>query len=202
MELIEHITGNLFRRRLLLLSMCITLASAISRAQPIVVTGSISTTGGESLAFASVVLLTPDDSAIVASSASDVNGNFSITDRAPRDQYILQATFIGYQAFYKGIFHGGSSDTLRVGRIILTPGSVHLKEITITERRDPIAIKGDTTEYRAESFATLAYADAENLLKKIPGLDVLTDGSIQAAGDPVKRIFKVGQWPSRRVIFS
>jgi hypothetical protein len=54
-------------------------------------------------------------------------------------------------------------------------------------------VRKDTIEFNAESFKTLPTAVVEDLLKKLPGVAVAADGSIQVNGKPVSRILVDGK---------
>ncbi|NDC43069.1 MAG: TonB-dependent receptor, partial [Chitinophagia bacterium] len=64
---------------------------------------------------------------------------------------------------------------------------------TINQQIAAIKIKGDTTEYVADSFATKQNATVEDLLKKLPGIQVDKNGKITAQGSEVKKILVDGE---------
>ncbi len=49
-------------------------------------------------------------------------------------------------------------------------------------RQSAIRIKGDTTEFTADSFHVKPNATVEDLLKELPGVQVDKDGKITAQG--------------------
>src|SRR5690606_5276103 len=74
-------------------------------------------------------------------------------------------------------------------KIKLKKSAVSLQEAVI-KAKQPITVKGDTIEYDADSFRTAADENLEDLLKKLPGLQV-EDGKVYYEGKEIKTI-KVG----------
>ncbi|MCE3281844.1 MAG: hypothetical protein K0Q66_581, partial [Chitinophagaceae bacterium] len=69
--------------------------------------------------------------------------------------------------------------------------SKDLGNITVTSA--PVVIKGDTTEFNAGSFKTKPNASTEDLLKKLPGVQVDKDGNVKAQGEDVKKVLVDGK---------
>ena len=53
--------------------------------------------------------------------------------------------------------------------------------------------KGDTLSYNASAFKTVRDASAEGLLSKMPGIKVNSDGSVDAQGEAVEKVFVDGK---------
>jgi len=70
---------------------------------------------------------------------------------------------------------------------------VTLGEVVVEQERAPVTIKADTVEFNAQSFKTQPNAQVEELLKKLPGLEVSRDGTIKAQGEEVKRVLVDGK---------
>jgi hypothetical protein len=49
-------------------------------------------------------------------------------------------------------------------------------------KRPPVTLIGDTVQYNAGSFKTQPNASVEQLLKKLPGVQVAKDGTVKAPG--------------------
>src|SRR4029078_6500864 len=67
-----------------------------------------------------------------------------------------------------------------------------LQEVIIKTGK-PIQIKGDTTVYTADSFKVSANANVEELLRKLPGIQVDKDGKIKAMGETVEKVLVDGE---------
>lgn len=192
MELKKEKTKGVSVLVMILLSGFFLLLVQIGVAQPLVITGEILAGEDERLPSATVQLMTFDDSTVVANGVTDIYGIFVLTDSLPKARYIFKASYIGFRPAYKDVIVEGN-DTVSIGILRLRERAIQLEEVTITERRDPIVMKDDTIEYRVESFSTMPHANVETLLRKIPGLEVGRDGSINAGGAPVVRIYVNGK---------
>lgn len=192
MEATKKNEGNVFVPKLLFMAFLLLLGH-LGAAQTLVFTGTISAGEAENLPSATVKLLSAHDSAAVATTVTDVDGRFILVDSFPQSSYILKASYMGYRDAYRHLVVIQESDTISVGTLKLRASAIHLQEVTITERRDPIVVTEDTIEYRVESFPTMPHANVESLLRKIPGLEVGRDGSINAGGEPVARIYVNGK---------
>ncbi len=63
----------------------------------------------------------------------------------------------------------------------------------VMAERPPVTVKNDTIEFNASAFKTLPNALVEDLLKKLPGVQVDKEGNIMANGKPVNRILVDGK---------
>lgn len=140
---------------------------------------------GTPLPSATVVLLHPRDSVMEYFAITDAKGLFKIKAIADGD-YIFQASYVGYQSFYKNISVKGLDQHL--GAIVLQNEQIYLDAATVTAERIPILIKKDTVEYNASSFRTQPNDVVEDLLKQLPGVEVDKDGTIRAQGQEVDQI--------------
>jgi uncharacterized UBP type Zn finger protein len=85
------------------------------------------------------------------------------------------------------------SDTSKIDlkKIIMIPESVLLQEVVV-RAGVPIRMKGDTLEYTADSFGVRAGANVEELLKRLPGIQVDKNGKITAQGKEVQKVLVDG----------
>src|SRR5690625_625814 len=133
-----------------------------------------------------------EDSTLISLGFTDSEGHF-ILKKIPKDEnLIFRIFYTGYAQFAKTLKEV-KSDTLDLGKIYLSRRATSLSEVTITGQKPPIAIKGDTIEFNASSFKTRPNSVLSGLLKKLPGVDVSSDGSITANGKKVNRILVNGK---------
>jgi len=144
------------------------------------------------LADASVALLYARDSSMAASAFTDKKGAFLLED-LPAGTYQLYITFLGYQPQLQTVAITPEHAIANLGTIPLEKTGVTLGEVEITEIKPPIRVKKDTLEFNAGSFKTRQNAVVEELLKKLPGVEVGSDGTIKAQGETVKRILVDGK---------
>ncbi|WP_157691871.1 outer membrane beta-barrel protein [Polaribacter sp. KT25b] len=137
---------------------------------------------------ATVYLQSIKDSIPIAYGITNKKGEFSLPVNAGTDtKIIFNIAYLGYKPYVKNIDvpKGGE---LNMGDIILSNQIEELDVITIISRAPPVLIKKDTVEYNADSFKTLPNDKVEDLLKKLPGVDIDLDGVITVNGIEVSAI--------------
>ena len=107
----------------------------------------------------------------------------------PYDEYRLTVSFLGYNN-YETTFRVAAGKQ-NIGRIELKPG-VQIETVVKEAKALRTSQKGDTVSYNAGAFKVVADADVEGLLKKMPGITV-TDGTVEAQGETVKKVFVDGK---------
>ena len=162
-----------------------------SAAQTYTIKGSVKDTLNIApLPLASVVLFNAKDSVIVAYTRADSAGNFTL-NADKQGKYILRVTFPGFADYVDPVAVNKSNTDL--GLIAMVSKEHLLKEFVLTKQISAIKIKGDTTEYVADSFKVKANANAEDLLKRLPGIEVDKNGQITAQGETVQKILVDGE---------
>lgn len=136
----------------------------------------------------SISIIKASDSTLINFTRCNEDGDFSLKINEPGDYIILYshntfAQFVDEKYIPK--------EGIDLGEIALLPKSTLLKEIVITENR-AITIKGDTVEYNADSFKVREFASVEELLKKLPGIEVDANGNITAHGEKVQKMLVDG----------
>lgn len=145
---------------------------------------------GTTLPSATVALLNPIDSTLSNFCITDNNGLFELKN-LKKGEFLLQVAFIGYQTYYKKVaIPLPDSNPWLIG---LSPQSIELNEAKVTAEKIPLLIKNDTIEYNAGAFKTKPDAVAEDLLKKLPGVEVDRSGNIKAMGENVKKVLVDGK---------
>ncbi len=141
---------------------------------------------------ATIMLLNAKDSSLVNFASTDVGGGFEIKN-VNQGSYFLKITFIGLKTYMKTFKTSPDNPVLDAGRIKLLPVSTELEAVTITAEKAQVVVKRDTIEYNATTFKTKANATVEDLLKKMPGLEVGTDGTVTAQGEQVQKVLVDGR---------
>lgn len=131
------------------------------------------------------------DSTFVNGATSDVNGKFSIPVSA-KGRYVLKISYLGYNSVNMPVTIPESGN-LTLGNIAIKPSSIMLKEATVVGVKTEITVKEDTVEYNAGSYKTQVNAVVEDLLKRLPGVEVSSDGSITANGKTVTKFLVDGK---------
>ena len=144
----------------------------------------------EPLLEAAVKLVTANDSSFVAGTTTDIDGKFSLTG-VKAGKYLLTVSYIGYADLEKPVTVGSSN--LRLGVLSLKEASHMLGEVSVVAVKTPIKVMEDTVEYNADSYHTQPNAVVEDLLKRLPGVEVGTDGSITANGKTISKFLVNGK---------
>ena len=135
-----------------------------------------------------VALLTPVDSILYRFTRSDKEGKFNLKNIKPGN-YILMTSHNQYADYVDEITVNEGEKKL--GTIVLKSKIELLREVVV--KSGSIRIKGDTTSYRASDFKVDANANIEELLKKLPGIQVDKNGTIKAMGETVQKVLVDGE---------
>ncbi len=177
-------------KRLLPIISCVALTAVTAHAA--VVKGIIKDADGVPLPGASIQLVSLPDSIRVGYQMTGVNGDFNFKDLKPGN-YRFLAEMTGMENIDKDITIKDPDQTLDFGDLALTESAVTLKEAVVTGVRAAVVAKQDTIEFNAESYHTAPNATVNDLLKKLPGVEVGSDGSITSNGKTIKKILVDGK---------
>jgi hypothetical protein len=165
--------------------------STASHSQTASIKGTLTdTVEKKNLSNSVVSLLRKSDSVLIKFTRSDTKGEFIIPD-VPPGSYVIMITYPKYADFAEDVTLK-PSETFDFGSVALTEKAVLLKEV-IVHSVGAIRIKGDTTEFVADSFKVKEGATVEDLLKKLPGLSVNSKGEITAQGKKVDKVLVDGE---------
>ncbi|MFC4230819.1 outer membrane beta-barrel family protein [Parasediminibacterium paludis] len=179
-------------KKLTLLFCISVLLSIVSWAQQASINGHlIDTTNKQSLQHAVVSMIKQKDSVLLKYTRADANGNFELKN-IPAGNYILQITYPQY-ADYVDNFTLENNSNKSLGTIALIQKAKLLEEVIVKQKISSIRIKGDTTEYKADSFKVGANANVQDLLKRMPGIQVNSKGEITTQGQKVEKILVDGE---------
>jgi hypothetical protein len=147
------------------------------------------TTEKISLVNATVNLLRAKDSVLLSSTRTDKEGKFQFSNIIA-GTYIVMVSYPQYADYIDKIV---ADKELDLKKIYLNTKSYVLKEVIVRNTVSAIRIKGDTTEYRADSFRVGPNADVQELLKRLPGIQVNSKGEIKAQGEKVNKVLVDGE---------
>ncbi|NDV69799.1 outer membrane beta-barrel protein [Dysgonomonas sp. 25] len=168
----------------------ITSCLFAQNSQNITIKGSVlDNTTKEIIESASVRILNARDSSYVTGTVTDEKGNFSLT--IPGKRYIVELSFMGFDSQYFNV--SPRQNNGNIGQVYLSESSILLQEAVVTAKAVEILVKGDTVEYNADSYKTQESAVVEDLIKKIPGAEVDSDGKITINGKEISKILVDGK---------
>lgn len=155
------------------------------------VSGTLSDTSSKQSLYKAVVsLLSAKDSMLVKFARTDMKGHFVIKD-VPPGKYIVLTTFPNYADYTDTLTMG--SATVDLGAISMITKAHLLEEVVVKQTIAAIKMKGDTLEFKADSFKLQANANVEELLKRLPGIQVDKNGAITAQGQKVQKVLVDGE---------
>ena len=141
----------------------------------------------QNLHNATIMLLRQTDTTLAAFTRTNAKGSFSL-HQVPAGKYLIEILYPGYAAYEDAL---EMKQTRQLGVIPMVLKATLLENVIV--RGSPIRIKGDTTEYVADSFKTAAGARVEDLLRRLPGLQVNNKGEITTLGQKVEQILVDGE---------
>ena len=142
------------------------------------------------LPYATISLVRAKDSSLVSFARSNEEGGFVLKNIAA-GKYLLSISYVGYQQQWVA-FKTGANPTLNLNNIYLEDAN-KVSTVTVTARRPPVVINGDSIEFNSENFKTVPNAVVEDMLKKMPGVEVDKAGAITVNGKSVTKVFVNGK---------
>ncbi len=138
----------------------------------------------EPVPFATASLTKKGEDSAVKYVLTDADGNAALT-KVRKGTYTLKGEIMGYKAHSQELLVDKDID---LGEIRLKEDVEVLDAASVSAIGNPIVVKKDTIEYTASSFKTSDNDMLEELLKKLPGVEVESDGTITANGETIKKI--------------
>ena len=168
----------------------IWLLAITSSGQTFQIKGSvINQDNNSSVSFASMALSAKEDTAIVQFVVSNEDGVFKLSN-VKEGEYYINAACVGYEVLYYPITVYENIEDLKIKMI---PSALSLSEVMIKADKIPILMNGDTIVYNTNSFKTQSNATVEDLIRKMPGIQVNKDGSVSAEGEQITRVLINGK---------
>lgn len=172
-----------------ILSIALLWCTISLSAQNFKITGSIQDTLDNPLLVASVMLL-DKDSTLLEFTQTDMEGRFQFRKIAS-GSYLIKSTYVGYIPVTQSISSQG--EDIKLPPIKMEEIAEALMEVVIKAARAPMKIRGDTIEYDATTFKVPEGSSVEDLLKRLPGVEIDQDGSIKADGMDVTKVTVEGK---------
>ena len=147
---------------------------------------------GEPVEQATVRLLHPQDSSMARGTTSGRDGRFTLRN-APAGRYLLHISFVGFNPVYRDVRVTGRKATVQVGTLELTDASIPLGEAVVVGKAPEVTFRNDTVEYNADSYKLTEGAVLEDLLRKMPGVEVGSDGKITVNGKEIQKVMVDGK---------
>lgn len=140
---------------------------------------------------ATVSVVTAKDSSLISFALTSNSGFFEIKN-LDTGSYVLMISYQGYPNILKSFGITADKPVVDFGAIKADQEYKQMKEV-ILNSTPPVQIKGDTLAYNAAAFKTKPNATVEDLLKKLPGVQVERDGTVKTQGENVQKIYVDGK---------
>lgn len=163
--------------RLYLLICLLTIASICNSIMAAVVKGHISDKRGEDLEFVTVSLTQKDNKSIFLGSITDTIGNYIINNVSP-GEYILEASFIGYQSFVTNVTVTSNDQKITVKEITLKEDAQMLEQVEVIGQASQMRFDIDKKVFNVDQNLASSGASASEMLQNIPSVEVDNEGNV------------------------
>ena len=153
-----------------------------------IIKGTVQDSVKQKLAHCLVYLTMDESETFLAFKYTDDQGKFELDVPTGVDTVRLHARMLGYKTYSTLLFRSIGQPIL----ISLREEKIRIREVIVEDKRPPIIEKSDTTIFDAKQFTDSTEFAVEDLLKKIPGIEVKADGSISVNGQSIKKILIEG----------
>jgi len=142
---------------------------------------------GNPLELANIIVLDQKTNRLDSYSITDERGYYSF-ELEKNTNYKFQVSYIGMNSFEEII----STKESNITRDFLLQADNALDEVELTYEM-PVTIKGDTIVYNADSFKNGSERKLEDVLEKLPGVEINEDGQVEIEGKVVNKLMVNGK---------
>jgi hypothetical protein len=153
------------------------------------ISGVVKDSTGTSIIAATVKYIAGKDTLFTR---TDIDGNF-IFKGVKSSTFLLTVSSLGYRPLNKRFLYKEGDTEIKLDPISLKAESRVLSEVVISGTPS-VTIKEDTIIYRASDYPLRENALAEDLLKRLPGVEVDKDGNVTAQGKAITRTRANNSW--------
>lgn len=171
--------------------LCLSLASHAQKVSGTVKGVLQDSVSGTPLADATVSVVRLSDSSLISFTITARNGSFEIKN-LDAGVYSLNSSFQGLQTKKIKFSISSENAVADMGSVKLDRFYKPMDEVVVQDEA-PVKVKGDTLSFNAGSFKTKPNATVEDLLKKLPGVQVDKDGTVKAQGENVQKVYVDGK---------
>ena len=176
---------------LLLFVLCVGNGAMAQRAEGVVKGQLTDSSAKQPIADATVSVVNSKDSSLASFVLSSKQGGFEIKNLLPGD-YKLIVSSKGLEEIRRNFSVMAEKKVIDFGTLVMNKDYKMMEGVVITTE-SPIVVKNDTVQFNASGFKTIPNATVEDLLKKIPGMEVDKEGNVKAQGEQVQRIIVDGK---------
>lgn len=162
----------------------IGIGSVLCLQAQVAVSGTVADSSGKPLSSSSVTLK-KSNGIVLAFAISNANGAYQIqfNNASVKDTLYLEANSIGFIKLIIPV-----TTPIMVANFSMKSTIVRLPNVTVTNTR-LLQKEGDTLNYNVFSFSNKQDRTLEDVLKKMPGVEVADNGQISIGGKPINRFY-------------
>lgn len=183
------------KKKILLLALAIChMGIALAQDKKVKVTGDVTdyeTT--DPIIAATIQLLSMPDSTFLSGATTDLKGLFELESRLPKGNYAVKVSFVGYGDEFRNFIVTEDTRRVRLDSIRLKTDALLLKEAVIEAQMAQVQVSEDTVIFNAETFRVAEGSMLEELIRKLPGYEVESDGTVKYNGKTVSKILVDGK---------
>ena len=178
---------------LTLLALC-HMGIAFAQDKKVKVTGDVTDyETSEPIIAATVQLLSMPDSTFLSGATTDFDGLFELENRLAKGNYAVKVSFVGYADSYRNFAVTGNTRRVQLDSIRLKTDALLLQEAVVEAQMAQVQVSEDTIIFNAEAFRVAEGSMLEELIRKLPGYEVESDGTVKYNGKTVSKILVDGK---------
>jgi len=150
-----------------------------------IIKGRVTNFNDDSLTNVNILINYKSTDDLIVFSTTDKDGLFNIEIDNKIGDFDIQLSCIGYQTIIETL-----KNESQIKNFVLSEQEIELSEVVV--KAPPIIQKGDTIKYAVSSFSKEQDRSIGDVLKRIPGIEVLADGQIRYQGKPINKYYIEG----------
>lgn len=182
------------KKLLLTLLVLCHMSIAFAQDKKVKVTGDVTDyETSEPIIAATVQLLSMPDSTFLSGATTDFDGLFELENRLAKGNYAVKVSFVGYADSYRNFAVTGDTRRVQLDSIRLKTDALLLQEAVVEAQMAQVQVSEDTIIFNAEAFRVAEGSMLEELIRKLPGYEVESDGTVKYNGKTVSKILVDGK---------
>ena len=146
----------------------------------------------EPLYPAAVQIFALPDTTYINGTSTEEDGSFVVSGVAA-GQYVLRASFMGYENTEKTFTVRAGQKTTDLGRLTMKADAIALKAVDVTAQVAKVQMVNDTVMFNGAAYKLPEGSTVEDLVRKLPGVQINSSGGITVNGKTVSRILVNGK---------
>ena len=148
---------------------------------------------GENIEYATVALLSPQDSSLKAGTVTEANGSFQL--EAPYGRYLLRITFVGYEPqYYKdAVVISADHQSVNLGKVSINPQATVLEAVEISAERSMVEYQLDKRVVNVDKNIVAGGGTATDVLEQVPSVAIDNDGNVTLRGSTNVKVLVNGR---------